>query len=99
MSLDIFCCKKCRDASACFQNGAGNKKAAGKVSFHREQKCSPEEIIYINNNRGMFNYKTYPVHICQPSIYISNPLVPVREQKHSLFLMFQDACFQNRSQH
>lgn len=72
-------------------NGAGHKKTAEKVSFHRGPQCSPKKISYIDdNNRGMINYKTYPVHILFLStMYISNPCISVREQKHSLFCVLR----------
>lgn len=76
-------------------NGAGHKKAAENVSFHRGPQCSLKKISYTdNNNRGMIKYKTYPVHILYLStMYISNPSVSVREQKHSLFLCFKMFIF------
>lgn len=71
------------------------RKAAEKVSFRRGQQCSPKKISYIDdNNRGMINDKTYPVHISYLStMYISNPAVSEREQKCSLFLCFKMFIF------
>lgn len=73
------------------------RKAAEKVSFRRGQQCSPKKISYIDdNNRGMINDKTYPVHI---SCLLCTFLIQLQESKNVHFFMFQDVYFQSRSQH